>query len=153
MAPIKPPLVKPNKSATPVCTCLMLRKAARRVSQIYDHCLEPYGLTITQYGLLGHVKSLDGIGIGALAEKLVMDPTTLTRNIRPLLKTSLLVLVADPSDRRHRRLHLTELGRDAFANARVGWAAAQKQIATALGEPDGSHLAVTIGKLLHALAA
>ena len=144
--------MKPLKAAAPACTCLMLRKAARRVSQIYDRCLEPYGLTITQYGLLGHVKSLDGIGIGALADKLVMDPTTLTRNIRPLLTNSFLVLVPDPRDRRHRRLHLTDAGRAAFTSARVGWGAAQKQVANVLGEQDALHLAGTIDRLLRDLA-
>ena len=37
------------------CTCLRLRKASRRVSQIYDQHLEPFGLTVTQYGVLGHI--------------------------------------------------------------------------------------------------
>ena len=122
------------------------------MSQIYDHCLEPYGLTITQYGLLGHIKSHDGIGIGGLADKLVMDPTTLTRNMRPILSQGLVVLVADPRDRRHRKLHLTETGREVFAKARGGWEAAQRQVATALGDKDGPVLAATIDRLLETLA-
>ena len=134
------------------CTCLQLRKAARRVSQIYDHHLEPYGLTVTQYSLLGHVKALDGIGIGALAEALVMDPTTLTRNLKPLELRNLLVLVPDVHDRRTRRLHLTDAGRDAARAARPGWDAAQKQIAAALGDKDGAQLSHTIDRLLSALA-
>src|SRR5262245_62923223 len=93
------------------CTCLRLRKASRRVSQIYDRALEPCGLTVTQYGLLGHIAALDGIGIGALAERMVMDATTLTRNLKPLIAQAFLVLVPDPRDRRARRLHLTEAGR------------------------------------------
>ena len=50
------------------------------MTQIYDQHLEPFGLTVTQFSLLGHIRSFDGIGIGALAEKLITDPTTLTRN-------------------------------------------------------------------------
>src|SRR5258705_4629997 len=105
----------PPKPKCVGCACLRLRKAARRVSQIYDRALEPYGLTVTQYGLIGHIGVLDGIGIAALAAKMVMDPTTLTRNVKPLLQQGLLVLVPDPRDRRARRLHLTEAGRQAFA--------------------------------------
>lgn len=144
----------PSKStkAQAGCICLDLRKAARRVSQIYDHCLEPYGLTVTQYSLLGHVKALDGIGIGALAEALVMDPTTLTRNIKPLELRKLLVLVPDIHDRRNRRLHLTDTGRATLTKARPGWEAAQQQIAAALGDKDGHHLSQTIDRLLVALA-
>ncbi len=103
------------------CTCLRLRKASRRVSQIYDHYLQPHGLTITQYGLLAHLSRLDGISIGALAEKLIMDPTTLTRNLRPLERHDFIRLAADPRDRRSRRLHLTEQGRAALIEARPAW--------------------------------
>ena len=142
----------PARAVASPCTCLRLRKVARRVSQIYDHCLEPHQLTITQYGLLGHIKALDGVGIGELANALVMDPTTLTRNIRPLVKRALVVLVPDLRDRRHRKLYLTDAGRELFAKARGGWDAAQRQIALALGAKDGPMLAATIDRLLEKLA-
>jgi DNA-binding MarR family transcriptional regulator len=143
-----------SRRATPSsCTCLRLRKASRRVSLFYDQHLEPYGLTITQYGLLGHIKSLDGIGIGPLAEKLVMDPTTLTRNLRPLERKGFVVMPADPRDRRSRCLHLTEAGRQAFEAARPGWNAAQHEIARVLGGKDGVALAATIDRMLDTLGA
>jgi DNA-binding MarR family transcriptional regulator len=134
------------------CTCLRLRKAARRVSQIYDQHLEPYGLTVTQYGLLGHVKTHDGIGIGELAEKLVMDPTTLTRNLQPLVKRGLVLVVPNPHDRRNRNLHLNDAGRGQFAAARPGWEAAQRRIASVLGVDDGPLLAATIDRMLERLS-
>ena len=134
------------------CTCLRLRKAARRVSQIYDQHLEPFGLTVTQYGLLGHIKTHDGIGLGALAHILVMDASTLTRNIRPLVKRGLVVLAAHPSDRRNRNLHLTDAGRAEFAAARPGWLAAQQEIASALGTNDGDLLASVIDRMLEKLS-
>lgn len=122
------------------------------MSQIYDHALAPYDLTVTQYGLLGHIKSLDGVGIGALAEALVMDPTTLTRNLKPLETRKLVVAVADVRDRRNRNLHLTDAGRATLAAARPGWEAAQKQIAGLLGEKDGPQLASIVDGLLSKLA-
>lgn len=135
------------------CTCLRLRKVSRRVSQIYDHALAPFDLTVTQYGLLGHIKTLDGIGIGALAEALVMDPTTLTRNLKPLEARKLVVAVADVRDRRNRNLHLTDAGRAALSAARPGWEAAQKKIADLLGDRDGPQLASMIDGLLLKLSA
>ncbi|MGE0768375.1 MAG: MarR family winged helix-turn-helix transcriptional regulator [Hyphomicrobiaceae bacterium] len=134
------------------CTCLRLRKAARRVSQIYDQHLQRFGLTVTQYGLLGHVRLHDGIGIGALAEMLVMDPTTLTRNMRPLIRRGLVVMAPNPADRRNRNLHLTAAGREEFAGARSGWEAAQREIAAVLGEKDGPALAATIDRMLERLS-
>jgi DNA-binding MarR family transcriptional regulator len=115
------------------CTCTRLRQAARRVSQIYDRCLAAVGLTVTQYGLLAHLASEEGIGIGALAEKLIMDPTTLTRNLRPLERQGFVVLKADRRDRRARSLQLTSPGRKALERARPAWARAQREIEDAFG--------------------
>ena len=147
------PSLSTARTVASPCTCLRLRKVTRRVSQIYDHCLEPHDLTITQYGLLGHIKVLDGVGIGGLADALVMDPTTLTRNLRPLVKRSLVVMVPNPRDRRHRKLYLTDAGRDLFAKARGAWDTAQRQIALALGAKDGPMLTATLDRLLEKLTA
>lgn len=110
------------------CTCLSLRKATRRVSQIYDRMLEPHGLTVTQFSLLGHLNTFDGISIGVLAGKLAMDPTTLTRNIRPLERRGHLLSLADSQDGRSRRLHLTADGRKVYASAKPAWARAQRHV-------------------------
>ena len=135
------------------CTCLRLRKASRRVSQIYDRYLASFGLTVTQYGVLGHVVSFDGISIGALAEKLFMDPTTLTRNLSPLQRLNLVVVKPDRHDRRSRRLHVTPSGRKAFARAKPGWSRAQRHIERALGEVETPALNATLDRVLEKLAS
>lgn len=134
------------------CTCLRLRKASRRVSQIYDRSLEPLGLTVTQFSLLGYLDRLAGLSIGALAEKLVMDPTTLTRNLRPLERRGLVVLAPDPNDRRSRCLHLTAAGRKAHQEAKPAWARAQRHIDKALGDVDASGLNTVLDRVLERLA-
>lgn len=134
------------------CTCSRIRKAARRVTQIYDQFLEPTGLTITQFGLLAQLKRQDGITIGALAERMIMDPTTLTRNLRPIEREGLVKLVADPDDRRARRLHLTPRGRAAFDKARPAWAKAQRHVETTLGEADTEVLNTVLDRSLARLA-
>ena len=133
------------------CTCLRLRKAARRVSQIYDHSLEAAGMTVTQYGLLGHLAKFDGIGIGALAEKLIMDPTTLTRNLRPLERQGFVVTKSDRRDKRSRCLHLTASGRAAFESAKPGWVRAQRHIEQALGGAETSALNAALDRVLEKL--
>jgi DNA-binding MarR family transcriptional regulator len=134
------------------CTCLRLRKATRRVSQIYDRQLEAAGLTITQFGLLAHLKGLGEVGVGALAEMLIMDPTTLTRNLRPLERRGLVEISPDPRDRRARRLRLTASGRSAWEQARPAWARAQRQIELALGGPDAAALNDALDLVLERLA-
>lgn len=133
------------------CTCMRLRKASRRVSQIYDRSLEQAGMTVTQYGLLGYILRYDGIGIGALADKLIMDPTTLTRSLRPLQQKGLVALAEDPRDRRARRLYLTAAGRTAFESAKPAWVRAQRQIEQALGVAETPALNAALDRVLEKL--
>jgi len=134
------------------CTCMRLRKATRRVSQIYDHSLEQAGMTVTQYGLLGQLARYDGIGIGALAEKLTMDPTTLTRNLRPLERRGLVATRPDENDKRSRCLHLTASGRAAFEQAVPAWVRAQRRVEEALGGPETAALNAALDRALERLA-
>jgi DNA-binding MarR family transcriptional regulator len=134
------------------CTCSRLRKVARRVSQIYDRSLESSGLTVTQYGLLAHLASFDGISIGALAEKMVMDPTSLTRTLRPLERQGLVALKPSRSDRRMRLLHLTTAGRRAFEQAKPAWARTQRFIESAIGELETPALHAALDRVLERLA-
>jgi DNA-binding MarR family transcriptional regulator len=135
------------------CTCKRLRMATRRISQIYDRELEAQGLTVTQYSLLAQLNAHDGIGIGPFAERLVMDPTTLTRNLRPLVRQKLAVMAPDPQDRRARVLHLTDKGRAALAKAKPAWAKAQRQIEQAFGHKDTAQLHAQLERLVERLGA
>jgi DNA-binding MarR family transcriptional regulator len=118
------------------CTCLRLRKISRQLTLLYDQQLAAYGLTVTQFSLLAHLQTLDRVGIGALAEIMVMDPTTLTRALRPLQRIGLVVVVPDDKDSRARRVNLTEKGRDTYEAARAGWRVAQRHVDDVLSAGD-----------------
>jgi len=118
------------------CTCLRLRKTTRRVTQIYDQMLEPSGLTIAQFSLLARLLVQKEISIGELAEALVTDPTTLTRNIKPLSERGLLRIVHDPADRRRRLVTLTKEGGALIPIAYPLWRKAQAHLASLLGKAD-----------------
>lgn len=143
----------PPGSGMSLCTAARVRKTARVVSQIFDRHLEPYDLTITQFGLLAYINAFDGIGIGELAEKLVMDPTTVTRNLKPLLTRAFVVLAPDPKDRRARCLHLSAAGRGAFKAAKPGWAKAQHEVESTLGDADTASLHASLDRALEKLTA
>ncbi len=118
---------------TPVnCTCLSLRKAARAVTQMYDEALRPSGLRATQLSLLFSVEHAGPRGITELATMLVMDRTTLTRNLKPLLDQKLLDVIHGP-DLRQRPIAITPKGRDALARALPLWQEAQVRLADGLG--------------------
>lgn len=142
----------PSGNAPIACTCARVRKAARRVSQIYDQALEPYGLTISQYGILIGLRQNDGISIGQLAERMVMDPTSLTRSLKPLQRRGLVHLATDPNDRRTRRLSLTPEGLAAMRAARPGWVKAQTHVEAALGADETQALHASLDRALERLA-
>ena len=91
---------RPADPAPAGCTAMRLRRTARRVTQIYERHLEPYGLTAAQFGLLAQLRAHAGVSIGALAELMFMDATTLSRNLRPLERRALVAFSRDARDRR-----------------------------------------------------
>lgn len=110
------------------CTWFRLRKLSRQLTQLYDRQLAAYDLTVTQYSLLAHLSGLDGISIGALAEVVVMDPTALTRALKPLERQALVTTAFDENDKRARRIRITERGRARYDAARIGWRKAQGHV-------------------------
>ncbi len=114
------------------CTCLSLRKAARAVTQMYDEALRPAGLRATQFSLLYAVDREGPVGISDLAKMLVLDRTTLSRNLKPLVDRELLEVIDDP-DRRQRPIAVTSNGRDALAQALPLWQEVQARLAFCLG--------------------
>lgn len=143
----------PVAPRTSGCTCLRLRKATRQVTQIYDQHLAEFGLTVTQFSLLGHLRAMAGVSIGVLAEAMVMDPTSLTRALRPLERQGLVDLQSDPKDRRSRCLHITNNGRKTYERARAGWQRAQDHLAQVLGVDGTPHLNAALDDLTSRLRA
>lgn len=108
------------------CTSFNLRKAARVVTHQYDEILKPSGLRSTQFSLLTVLSKGGAETISNLAHKLVMDRTTLTRNLKPLQSQGWIKRVPG-EDRRTRAWEITGQGRKVLAGALPLWQKAQKQ--------------------------
>jgi DNA-binding MarR family transcriptional regulator len=117
----------------------VLRRAARRVSQAYDQALRPSGLRLSQYSLLANLERHGGLTITDLAEILMMDRTTLTRNLRPL-EADGLVRVVPGADRRSRAVELTPAGGKAIAAARPLWREAERSFRESMGGEEAAAL-------------
>ena len=120
------------------CTCLRMRRATRLVTQLYDHALHPAELTINQFGILAYLHGVtlaksDPPSIGTMAEWLGMDPTTLNRNLKPLIARGLVRSTPDPSDGRVRVVRATDKGQRTLLDAVPLWQEAQAQVEEALG--------------------
>jgi DNA-binding MarR family transcriptional regulator len=116
-----------------ICNCLALRQAARHVTQFYDRSMVGCGLRSTQYSILSKLKRQGPLTINALAADMVMDRTTLGRNILPLQRDGLIAVSKSKSDRRSREVRLTEAGEIRFAAAFQAWTRAQGEFEQAFG--------------------
>lgn len=114
------------------CTNLRLRQLMRRVSQHYDAEMARCGLKTTQYSLLSHVLKLGPVRPGDLALAMKMQPSTLTRNLRPLLDAGW-VSLEPGTDGRSRSVSITESGRAKRQEAHRCWKAAQLALNEILG--------------------
>lgn len=115
------------------CNCLALRQATRHVTQFYDLILASYGLRTTQYSILGRLQRKGPMTINSLAAELVMDRTTVGRNILPLQRDGLIAIGPGQSDRRSKELSLTRLGAARQRAASNAWREAQAQFEKAFG--------------------
>lgn len=86
--------------------------------------------------------------ISALAADLVMDCTTLGRNLQLLERAGLVAVVKGRSDRRSREIRLTETGAERLRTAVEGWVEAQAGFEAVFGEQRSAELRT----LLHAVS-
>ncbi len=122
------------------CNCLAFRQAARHVTQFYDRFLAPTGLRSTQFSILAKLRRHGPLTINALAEDMVMDRTTLGRNILPLEREGLITVVRGRADRRSKELDLTEPGLARLRLAVKQWARAQAEFEAVFGGNQASEL-------------
>jgi DNA-binding MarR family transcriptional regulator len=109
------------------CAGFNLRRASRAVSQHFDRALAPAGLRMTQLTLLGALALAGSTTTNEMARALVIDRTTLTRNLR-LLRDAGLIDAAPSQTGREQRLSLTPAGRATLARAYPLWQQAQASI-------------------------
>lgn len=109
------------------CPALEIRQLNRILSQVYDDALAPTKLTSVQFGILTSAASYPGSTMGALAEVVGVDPTTLKRLIAPLVDRDL-VHIERGNDARQRVIRITGEGQSAFDEGAVFWRKATDQL-------------------------
>ena len=103
------------------CLCLHTQRAARALARRFDEAMRPAGLKSGQFSLLISLNRPEPPSMGSVAALLAMDRTTLTANLKPLERRGLLTVIVDETDRRTRRLKLTEAGRTVLEEAVPIW--------------------------------
>jgi DNA-binding MarR family transcriptional regulator len=138
-----------QQSGFDVCNCHAIRQAARHVTQFYDQQLASSSLRVTQFAILSRLRRGGPMPINALAAALVMDRTTLGRNILPLERDGLIEMTPSRTDRRRHELRLTEAGLARHRAALERWKDAQKRF----GEVFGGERAAALRGLLREVVA
>jgi DNA-binding MarR family transcriptional regulator len=118
------------------CLCLQVQRAARALARRFDEALRPVGLTNGQFSLMMSLNRPDPPAMGAVASLLAMDRTTLTAALKPLERRGLVVVAADPDDRRSRRLKLTLAGMALLARAVPIWESTHAAVESLLAGSD-----------------
>ncbi len=129
------------------CTCFNLRKAARILTRRYDQALVPVGLKATQFSVLASLYGMGPVSIGTTAERLGMERTTLTRNLRPLERQGLIGISVDPDDRRGRDVALTAAGEARLEQALPLWEQAQTETLSRLGDNGWQELSSRLRRI------
>jgi DNA-binding MarR family transcriptional regulator len=131
-------------SASP-CFATAIRKASRRLSQLYDDALEPSGLRTTQFAILSELerRAKEPPTMRELADAMVMDRSALGRNLRPLERDGLIAL-EEGEDRRQRRVVMTAHGEAKRREAKRLWQTAQDRFDEVFGKDAAADLRATL---------
>jgi DNA-binding MarR family transcriptional regulator len=129
------------------CLCLAAQRAARALARRFDLALRPVGLTNGQFSLLNALNQAKPPALGRIAEFLAMDRTTLTAALKVLERQGLVTTVPDATDRRSRRLMLTDAGHERLAAAIPLWRAAHDRLDSNLSDFDPERLRAALWPL------
>lgn len=133
------------------CLNLELRKSARLITQFYESRLAEVGLKVGQYSILRAVYLCKQTNNKELQRILVLDQTTLSRNLKPLIRDELLTLSVDENDHRIKLISLSDKGRKTYKTALPLWQAAQNEISNKLGTEYVEHISTLTDRLLETL--
>lgn len=126
--PARKTLVTDARAVTEMCAGANIRLAARRISRFMERRMRGSRLGLAQFALMSHIAAARDDSIGALAERMELDQSTLSRNLRGLERAGLVELVLVEKDLRRRAVWLTEKGARRLEAAMPVWREAQEAL-------------------------
>jgi DNA-binding MarR family transcriptional regulator len=115
------------------CLAVRVRMLNRVITNLYDEALRPLGLKVSQLNILVVTAKLGTARPAEVCDLLLLDPSTLSRNVERMQAHGWLETVAD-SDRRAQPFRITFAGRALLKRAVPLWEQAQQRAAELLGE-------------------
>jgi DNA-binding MarR family transcriptional regulator len=132
------------------CPGIRARQASRILGKIFDDALRPLGIQSSQLPLLcaAALGGESGASISVLARGIAIDPTTLTRAIRPLEKARLLRVARSPEDARARIVFLTRSGERLIETVYPVWQRALKEVQATFGAKQIDELRAQLANIV-----
>jgi DNA-binding MarR family transcriptional regulator len=134
-------LVRDARAAVAECAGWNSRLAARRITKFLDERMAGSGVSLAQFGLMAQVAAAADDTLGALAERMGLDQSTLSRNLRALETAGLVEIANVEDDQRRRAVWLTEEGARRLQAAIPVW----REAHAALSERFDPRLALRLG--------
>jgi DNA-binding MarR family transcriptional regulator len=141
-------LVRDARTAIATCAGWSSRLAARRITNFLEERMQGSGLSITQFGLMAQVAAAADDTLGALAERMGIDQSTLSRNLRGLELAGLVEIASAEQDLRRRAVWLTEQGARQLEAAIPIWRVAHAALAKRLDPRLALRLSTASEKLV-----
>ena len=110
--------------------------------------MEGGGLSLAQFGMMAQVAAASDDTLGALAERMGIDQSTLSRNLRGLELAGLVEIASAEQDLRRRAVWLTEQGARRLEAAIPIWREAHAALAKRLDPRHARRLAVASEELV-----
>ena len=111
---------------------ISIRKAANRISKVYDDELSVLDIKITQYSALKNIQALGNPSVNELSKKLDLERTTVLRNLDKLMKMDLISYKKNDVYK-VKVISLTVNGRKKLNDAKVIWETTQQKFLNAFG--------------------
>lgn len=92
--------------------CFSIYGADLAINRTYKPLLDKLGLTYPQYLVLHALWETDGLTITGIADRLALEPSTITPLVKRLELAGFLTRLRNPSDERQVQVSLTDKGRD-----------------------------------------
>ncbi len=144
------PISGKTKATKGTCFATSVRKASRRLTQLYDDALAPSGLRSTQCSILAELASRsESPTLSELAEAMVSDRSSLGHTLRPLVRDGYVALRRGEADRRTQRVVLTNRGRHKFREGLRLWQTAQDAVVSLYGAKWSENLRAIVLTIAH----
>ena len=111
-----------------VCAGANSRLAARRITQFFDREMAESGLTLAKLGLMAQIAAASDDTLGALAARMGLEQSTLSRNLQTLESEGLVEIANVEGDLRRRMAWLTDAGAQRLEAAIPMWRKAHAKL-------------------------